>query len=126
MRVQTRRLPMTVAIGDFIVFLLFPFMGASSHSMGLNPDTFVRTVVPFATAWIIVGLITKAFAPSLVRSPGRTLRAIPAAWLAAGILGVVLRALLFDRFDFVFALVAIGVMGVMLVIWRLAFATTQR
>ena len=127
MRVATRRLPMTAAIGDFIVFLLFPFLGASSHAMGLTPDTFVRTVVPFTTAWIIVGLVTKAFTPGLIRSPQRTLRTIPATWLAAGVIGLILRTLLFDRsFELTFALVSVGVIGVMLVLWRLILASLRR
>ena len=114
-------------MGDLIVFLLFPVLGSANHDTTLSLDAILRTTVPFALAWAIVGLVTGAFAVRTLRSPARTLAIVPAAWLAAGIIAIGARVLVLDRpFLLSFAIVAIGLTGAMLVAWRLGLAFAAR
>ena len=130
-RVRTRLLPTAssrlAALGDLVVFLLFPILGAANHDTTLSLDTIARTTVPFGLAWAFVGLVAGAFAVRTLRSPARTLAIVPAAWLAAGIIAIGARVLMLDRpFVFSFAIVAIGLTGVLLIAWRLALALSAR
>ena len=115
------------ALGDLAVFLLFPVLGSANHDASLSLDTIARTTVPFALAWAFVGLVPGIYAVRTLRSPGRTLAVVPAAWLAAGIIALGARVLVLDRpFVLSFAIVAIGLTGALLVAWRLALAFSAR
>ncbi len=126
-RYSTSPRPVHAAIGDAVVFALFPLLGSANHDTSLSADTFLRTALPFALAWAIVGLATGAYATRTLRSPARTLALIPGAWLVAGIAAVPIRVVAFDRpFSPSFAIVAVGLTGAMLVGWRLLLALASR
>jgi hypothetical protein len=117
----------TAAIGDALIFLLFPVLGSTEHGTGLTLSVFWRTLVPFALAWAVVGVPAGVFAKPNLRSVRRTIQRVPIAWLAAGVLGLVARGLFFERpFILSFALVAVGVLMAMLTLWRLALAALSR
>lgn len=120
--------PRTLALtGDLAIFVAFPFLGAADHENAVTFESFVRTVVPFAVAWLGVGIATPAFRVATIRSVTRTYRWVPPAWLAAGVLAIALRVVVFDRaFSLSFAIVAIAVMGLLVVLWRLALAAALR
>ncbi|MBM3940512.1 MAG: DUF3054 domain-containing protein [SAR202 cluster bacterium] len=110
-------------IGDLLVFLLFPLLGGQEHETGVTVDSILRTTVPFAIAWLLIGGAMRAFTADVLRSPGRTLRTVPLAWLIAGILGNMARIVVFDRpFVFAFVVISIGVVLVLLTAWRFGLA----
>ena len=113
--------------GDLTIFALFPVLGMADHDWTLTSERFVRTFVPFAVAWPPAALLAKAYAVPALRSVRRALLIVPPAWLVAGIAGIAIRVGLFDRpFVLAFALVAIGLTGAMLVVWRVTLASLLR
>ena len=127
LRLGTRVRPLHAAIGDAVVFALFPLLGSANHDTSLSADTFLRTTLPFAVAWAIVGLVAGAYATRTLRSPGQTLALVPGAWLLAGIAAVYMRVVAFERpFSLSFAIVAVALTGAMLVGWRLGLALASR
>ena len=125
---MTGRRPRTLALaGDLIIIVAFPFLGAVNHENSVTVESFVRTVVPFAIAWLGVGIVTPALRVSTIRSIKRTYRWVPPSWLAAGVIAIALRVVVFDRaFSLSFSIVAITVFGLLLVGWRLVLAAALR
>ena len=115
-----RRFAVPVALmGDAACFLLFAFLGLNSHNEALNLDNLARAAGPFWLAWLVfatVGGLSAADWPRpVVTVWKRTLYAWPGAWLV----GLIARALIFDRgFVFAFAMVSFIVLGALLVGWR--------
>ncbi len=125
---MTGNRPRTLALtGDLAILVAFPFLGAADHENAVTLESFARTFVPFAVAWLGVGMVTSAFRVSAIRSITRTYRWVPAAWLAAGVVAMALRAVVFDRaFSLSFAIVAVAVMGLLVIGWRLVLAAALR
>jgi hypothetical protein len=117
---QTRMLALT---GDFLILAAFPFLGAANHEDGVNFKSFGRTFLPFASAWLGVGISMSALSVSTIRSVKRTYRWVPSAWLVAGVIAIVLRVIVFNRpFSLSFSIIAIVVISLLVVLWRLALA----
>jgi len=117
---QTRMLALT---GDFLILAAFPFLGAANHEDGVNFKSFGRTFLPFASAWLGVGISMSALSVSTIRSVKRTYLWVPSAGLVAGVIAIVLRIVVFDRpFSLSFSIVAIAVISLLVVLWRLALA----
>lgn len=115
------------ALGDLVLFLIFPILGAASHERGFTWDTMLRTTVPFGLAWLAIGLLAGAFAGRTVRSLARTLRIVPPAWIVAGLLGAWLRVVIFERpFEMGFAIAAIAVLLGLLTGWRVVLSVLSR
>jgi hypothetical protein len=125
---MTGNRPWTLALtGDLLIVVAFPFLGAANHENSVTIEGFVRTVVPFVIAWVSVGVVTPALRVSTIRSVKRTYRWVPPAWLAAGVIAIALRVFVFDHaFVLSFAIVAIAVVGLLIIGWRLALAVVLR
>ena len=125
---MTIRRPRTLALtGDLLILIAFPFLGAVNHENSVTTESFVRTVVPFAIAWLGVGIVTPALRVGTIHSIKRTYRWVPPSWLAAGVIAIALRVVVFDRaFSLSFSIVAITVIGLLLVGWRLVLAAALR
>lgn len=114
-------------LGDLAIVMAFPFIGAMNHEDAVSFESFTRTVVPFAFAWVVVGVGSGALALATLRSVRRTSLRVPPAWLAAGVLAIGLRIAVFDReFSLAFSLVAIGLVGALIIGWRLLLAAVLR
>jgi hypothetical protein len=114
-------------LGDLAILIAFPFIGAMDHENAVTFESFTRTVVPFAFAWVVVGVGSGALALATLRSVRRTAMRVPPAWLAAGVLAIGLRVTVFDRdFSLAFSLVAIGLVGALIIGWRLLLAAVLR
>lgn len=114
--------------GDILAFLLFSIVGRRSHEMAVGPGAFldvVATAAPFMIAWFLVGPFVGVFRSELgLREMiGRT----ALAWLLALPVGLVIRALVLQRWSpLVFALVVGSVNMGILVAWRGLFAWLRR
>ena len=114
------------ALGDLAVFGIFVFAGRAEHGI-IQEAAFWRTALPFAAVWFLLSPWLGAFRASTLTSVKASAWRIPLIWLLCGVIAVVLRAWLTDRtFQLVFAIVAIGVQGVMLLGWRVALSLVSR
>ena len=120
--------PLALAlVGDLAIIASFPFLGAMNHENSVSFESFTRTVVPFALAWLVVGAGSRSLAMATLRSVRRTSLRVPPAWVAAGVLAIGMRISVFDRdFSLAFSIVAIAAVGAMIVVWRLVLAAVLR
>ena len=125
---MTDRTPRTLAlVGDLVLIIVFPFLGAMNHEDAVSFESFTRTVVPFAFAWVVVGMVSGGLAIETLCSLRRTYVRVPPAWVAAGVVAIAMRISVFDRdFSPAFSIVAIAVMGGLIVGWRLVLAAVLR
>ena len=122
-----RTLRILALVGDLVLIIVFPFLGAMNHEDAVSFESFTRTVVPFAFAWVVVGGVSGGLAIETLRSLHRTSVRVPSAWVAAGVVAIVMRISVFDRdFSPAFSIVAIAVMGCLIVGWRLVLAAALR
>lgn len=113
-------------LGDLAVFGIFVAVGGAEHGVGYGGAA-MRTALPFAAVWFVLGPWFGAFRVSTMTSVRVTAWKIPLIFLVCGVIAVALRAWLFDRgVQLTFALVAVGAQVVMLLWWRAALALGGR
>ena len=121
-RAQAARPPWWLLAGDWLVLLLFVFIGQRDHSIsgpGALPSL-LNTAFSLAVPWTVAALVLGAYRlrplPGWQVWLGRALN----AWLVAAPLGLVLRALLRnqDAIPVIFILIAMSIGGLMIVGWR--------
>ena len=119
-----------LALGDFLVLVIFAVVGRGSHSLSTGPGRIVavlNTAAPFMLAWLLVGAAVGTYRGKALYPPARVLARTLLAALIAGPLGVVFRALWLGRPVMVnFVLVATAVCGALLVVWRFAWSRIRR
>ena len=109
--------------GDFTLLALFPFLGAISHENSVSQENFIRTVVPFAVSWLLVGAVSMSFTTATIYSRSLILQRVMAALIGSGVIAIAIRISLFDRaFSLPFAVVAILTTTLLIVGWRLIVA----
>ena len=119
-----------LALGDFIVLVLFAAVGRGSHGLGASQRGVVATLntaAPFMLAWLIVGIVVGTYRGKALYPPARVLARTLLAALIAGPLGVIFRALWLGRPVVIsFILVATAVSGAFLAVWRLVWSRFRR
>jgi len=113
-----------VWLGDTLVLIVFAAIGRQSHSESNLLGAVLATAAPFVLAWSLVGYVAGVLTPlSRWRWVVRTI----AANTVACALALVIRAawLQRDTIPWTFALVALSVTSVFLVIARLCYPHTQ-
>ena len=122
-RAQAARPPWWLLAGDWLVLLLFVFIGQRDHAIsgpGALPSL-LNTAVSLGLPWTVAAFVLGAYRlrpdPGWRTWLGRTLN----AWLVAAPLGLLLRALLRnqDAIPVIFILIAMSIGGVMMVGWRM-------
>ena len=121
-RAQAARPPWWLLAGDWLVLLLFVFIGQRDHSIsgpGALPSL-LNTAFSLGLPWTVAAFVLGAYRlrplPGWQVWLGRALN----AWLVAAPLGLVLRALLRnqDAIPVIFILIAMSIGGLMIVGWR--------
>ncbi|GGF40312.1 DUF3054 domain-containing protein [Subtercola lobariae] len=110
------------AVADVVLVLVFVLIGRSSHSEGFSLGGTLVTFWPFAVGLLVGWLATRAWRyPVRVVLPG-----IP-IWLFTVVVGMFLRVLSGQGVEVSFVIVALIVLGVFLLGWRLiASAISKR
>jgi hypothetical protein len=104
--------------GDVVAFVAFGLLGLASHEDGITATTIARSILPFVVSWLAIAPWSGAFGERAV--DGRfSVANVLIVWFVAGIAGMCLRAVVFDRALFT-AFFAIGItgMGLFLGGWR--------
>ena len=121
-RAQAARPPWWLLAGDWLVLLLFVFIGQRDHAIsgpGALPSL-LNTAFSLGLPWTVAAFVLGAYRlrplPGWRVWLGRALN----AWLVAAPLGLVLRALLRnqDAIPVIFILIAMSIGGLMIVGWR--------
>lgn len=109
-------------LGDMMIFLLFAFLGRIEHEMEIALGSILFTALPFMIAWCVVGSFTGIFRPESVKNIKAVFVSTTTTWFIAGSLGLLLRGLFLQAApSVVFALVTIGLMLILFLIWRITF-----
>ena len=104
--------------GDIGALLAFALLGLATHERELTLIALARSFLPFAVVWLLVASVLGGFQPD---ADGRPVSGwgIVLLWLPAGVLGVVLRSMVFERTLFTaFLAVALIGDGLFLLAWR--------
>jgi len=111
-----------LAVGDLLAITVFVVVGEISH--GVDPvgqfDRVLGTLLPFLIGLGIVGIGGRLYTMHSIRSPGHAVSMILPAWVGAVIVAQLLRATAVFPGDaaITFAVVSVGVGGVLLISWR--------
>jgi len=117
-------LPWWLLVGDWLVLLLFVFIGQRDHGIAGQGATasLLSTTFSLVVAWTVVAFVLGGY--RLRPDPGwrAWLGRVVNIWLVAAPLGLVLRALLRgqDAIPVTFILVAMSIGGLMMAGWRVA------
>jgi len=112
-------------VGDWLVLLLFVFIGQRDHGMsvvGALPSL-LTTALALGLPWTVAAWALRALRPPAGAGWRPWLGRVAAAWFIAAPLGLVLRALLRDQASIAlpFMMVVLGLGGVFVVGWRAAY-----
>jgi hypothetical protein len=111
-----------LALGDTAAFVAFGIIGLISHEKSFDVSPVVRSIVPFAIAWILIAPFLGAFSEEAIRGR-KPLGEIALVWLPTGVVALAVRALIFDRelFSAFFVIALIG-HGLFLLSWRVVYS----
>ena len=111
-----------LALGDVGAFVAFGVIGLLTHEDSISATPIVRSIVPFAAAWLLISPFLGAYSDDALRG-GKPLAAIALVWLPVGVVALVMRAAIFDRHLFnAFFVIALVGHGLFLVGWRAAYS----
>ncbi|MFP8958950.1 DUF3054 domain-containing protein [Natrialbaceae archaeon A-CW3] len=119
-----------ILLGDALIVIAFIGVGLLSHSIEpwVYPDHLLRTSMPFLLAWLVVAPILGLFDPRTLSSYRRTLGLITLGWIAASILGGLIRATSYfpggAPIDFILVNIGFGLLFVLP--WRLLVTALVR
>lgn len=116
-----RRQDDTAPLLDAVLVVAFAALGRRSHDEGLSLTGVVHTAWPF-----VVGLLVGWGVAGSAGRDGRSVRGGLVIWPVTVIVGLLVRRLLGDGTAGPFVLVATGVLGALLVGWRLVAAAVAR
>ncbi|MFC6976193.1 DUF3054 domain-containing protein [Halomicroarcula sp. GCM10025709] len=111
-----------LALGDVVAITLFVAVGEYTH--GYDPLVDVGrvagTLAPFLLGWVLVAGVSGLYTRSSIRSVRGALGRTFLAWVLAVVIAQALRAtnLFHGNAAVTFALVSIGVGGIVLCLWR--------
>lgn len=111
-----------LAIGDWLVILAFVVAGEISHGYDPIADAgrVAGTFVPFVLGWAVVAIAGGLYTEDAVRSVRPAVASTVPAWSIAVVLAQLFRATPYfhGNASVPFALVAIGIGGVLILGWR--------
>lgn len=103
-------------LGDTAAFVAFGLIGLASHEESVTLAAVLRSIAPFAVAWLLIAPQVGALDPR-ARIPG-----VLGVYVVAGVLALVARGILFDReLMNAFFVIALAGNGLFLALWRAAY-----
>jgi Protein of unknown function (DUF3054) len=115
---MAKRTDWRLLAGDCAAFLLFGLIGLASHEESVSVQSVARSLLVFPVAWILVAPWFGVFSNEWATARGKWLRLV-IAWLLAGTIALVARAVIFDReLLSAFFVIALVGNGLFLAVWR--------
>ena len=101
-----------LALVDALAVLVFAAIGRRSHDEGLAIVGIVEVAAPFLLGALVGALVVRSWRDPLALRTGL------AVWVGAVVVGLALRAVLYDRLPVSFAIVATVSLAVLVLGWR--------
>lgn len=124
------RTTILLAAGDVALIVVLLLFGQRHHGTDpiAEPLASLETVGPFLLGWLVAALLAGVYARAIAGSPARAARTAAVAWIAAANVGLILRStpVLEGGAPWPFNLVVTGTGLVVLVGWRVGYATYVR
>lgn len=125
-RIEPSSVTALLAVGDLIAIATFVVAGEISHGYSLVADVgrIAGTLVQFLVGWSVVSLAGGLYTPDAIADLRSAVSWTLPAWAAAVVIAQALRSTPVFHGDaaLAFALVSFGVVGVLLVFWRVVAA----
>ena len=124
---RTTQQLITLIIGDLLVILSFVWVGRSSHHLSLTDlAASLSTALPFILSWFVIMPWFGVYQADISRTAKKLMPRLILGWLIAGFVALILRNLFLGRPLIAgilptFAIVSIGYIGLLMVIWRLGY-----
>ena len=125
----SRRIAVLVS-GDALAFLAFAAIGRGSHGetgLAAIPQV-ILTALPFAIGWFIVAPFVGVYRGELMENPRKMAARTLSGWVLSWPVAMALRGIFVDHAvpPWTFALIALVVNAVFLLIWRWPYALNNR
>jgi hypothetical protein len=119
---MTRNPSLLLALGDVAAFVAFGVIGLISHEKSFAVTPIMRSIVPFAAAWLLISPLLGAYSDDALAGR-KPLAEIAMIWLPIGIVALLARAVIFERhlFNAFFVIALIGD-GIFIVGWRAIYS----
>jgi hypothetical protein len=124
---EVRNVTTILIIGDIIILFLFSMLGRMAHQQSLELWAVSETTAPFVIGWLVAAVLVGALKPENLTTIRGTLHKAVLAWLIGVPLGLLIRALILQRwFHWSFILITMVGTLVMIVAWRMAYTLLLR
>ena len=113
--------------GDLLVILSFVWIGRSSHSLSItNLGASLSTALPFVISWFLITPWFGIYRAEVSRDWKKLVPRLLVAWAIAGPVALILRTLFLGRpipdgIVPTFAIVSLGYIGLIMLLWRLGY-----
>jgi len=120
-----------LASGDALAFLAFAAIGRGSHGeetgLAAIPQV-ILTALPFAVAWFMVAPFVGVYRGELLENPRKMAARTLSGWVLSWPVAMALRGIFVDHAvpPWTFALIALIVNAVFLLVWRWPYALNNR
>jgi hypothetical protein len=116
------RAVLILTLADVGAFVALGVIGLITHEDSISATPIVRSIVPFAAAWLLISPFFGAYSDEALRGR-KPLAEIALVWLPVGVVALVARAAIFDRhlFNAFFVIALIG-HGLFLIGWRAIYS----
>lgn len=114
-------------IGDLLVILSFVWVGRSSHHLSLTDlAASLSTALPFILSWFVIMPWFGVYRADISCTAKKLMPRLILGWLVAGFVALMLRNLFLGRPLIAgilptFAIVSMGYIGLLIIIWRLVY-----
>lgn len=114
--------PLLLALGDLFALVAFGAIGLVSHEKSFDVTPVLRSIVPFAAAWLLLSPFAGAYSDEALAGR-KPIAEIALTWIPAGIIALIARAAIFDRhlFNAFFVIALIGD-GIFITGWRALYS----
>jgi hypothetical protein len=111
-----------LAIGDIVIFMFFAFTGRETHAPGDENliGNALPTLLPFLIAWFVIAAASRVYRSGVIANPRSAVLHTLIAWVIAGPIAIIGRAILLSRtaIPWQFVAVTLGLVGTLLLAWH--------
>ncbi len=124
---EVRNVTAILILGDMFMLYLFSMLGRMAHQEPLNFLAVSETTAPFVVGWLIAAVLVGAFKLENLTTIRDAIQKTALAWLIGVPLGLVIRAVILQRwFHWSFVLITMVGTLVLMMVWRMLYTVLLR